>query len=104
MMKMSFSQTPDMSVVQEFVYQSVFSAEGTPDVPIDLSIFERVPTSVSRSHPGTPNVSDLELKKRETTAYERGLADARREMQAEVDRAAATARETLLESLKVFEN
>ena len=100
---MSFSQTPDMSVVQEFVYQSVFSVDGTPDVPIDMSIFERESSPASRPHAGTPNVSELELKKRETAAYERGLAAARSEMQAEVNRAATEARESLVDNLKTFE-
>jgi flagellar assembly protein FliH len=101
---MSSSQTPVTSPIQEFVYQNVFSADGTPDAPIDMSIFEREHPPISRPHPNPPNLSELELNKREAAAYERGIAAARGEMQAEADRAAVAAKEALLETLKTFEH
>jgi flagellar assembly protein FliH len=103
MMNMSFSQAPAPSAIQEFVYQSVFSADGTPDVPIDLSIFEHESPSMSQQHAGTPNISEIELKKREAAAYERGMAAGRNAMQAEAERATATAKDALAETLRTFE-
>src|SRR5258708_34300449 len=103
MMNMSFSQTPGTSPIQEFVYQNVFSADGTPDAPIDMSIFEREHPPVSRPRTGTPNLSEIELKKRESAAYERGVAASRGEMQAESDRTIAAAKDAMLKTLKIFE-
>src|SRR5258708_32908156 len=103
MMNMSSSQMPFTSAIQEFVYQNVFSADGTPDAPIDLSIFEREPQPLSRQEASTPNISEMELSKREASAYERGMAAAQSAMQAEVDRANAVAKDTLAEVLKTFE-
>ncbi len=100
---MSSSQVPFASAVQEFVYQNVFSPDGTPDAPIDLSIFERETQPPFRHEASTPNISELELAKREAAAYERGLAAARSAMQAEVDRATAAVKDTLAETLKTFE-
>src|SRR5258706_15640366 len=104
MMNMSSSQTPVTSPIQEFVYQNVFSVDGTPDAPIDMSIFEREHPPVFRPQPGTPNLSEIELNKREMAAYERGCAAARSEIQAEADRADVAAKEALLETLKTFEH
>ena len=100
---MSSSHAPDMSVVQEFVYQSVFSTDGTPDAPIDMGIFENESSPASRPHADAPNISELELKKREAAAYERGVAAARSEMQADADRATTAAKAILVENLKTFE-
>jgi flagellar assembly protein FliH len=104
MMNMSSSQTQGPSAIQEFVYQNVFNADGTQDAPIDVSIFERESRSTSRPEARTPSISEIELKKREAAAFERGRTAARTEMQAEADRVTAALKETLAETLKAFEH
>ena len=89
--------------VQDFVYQIMPGASGTPDVLVDPLIFggkdKLEPTQTSSA----PNLTEMELKKREAAAYEKGVADGRAAVQAEAERAITEVKQFVTENLKSFE-
>lgn len=87
--------------VQEFVYQTIPGLSGNPGIAADQQIFERDNNPVQVSSP--PDITEIELKKREAVAYEKGVADGRASVQAEAARAIAEARDFVTENLKSFE-
>ena len=89
--------------VQDFVYQIMPGASGTTDVLVDPLIFggkdKLEPTQTSSA----PNLTEMELKKREAAAYEKGVADGRAAVQAEAERAITEVKQFVTENLKSFE-
>lgn len=102
MMNLSSNQPSFPSTIQEFIYQNMPGGAATSSAPMDRSIFEP-----EQHMPGTPasqpNISEVELKKREAAAYERGLAAGQEQVQAGANRAIAEAKEFVAHSLKSFE-
>src|SRR5215470_12004068 len=103
MMSLSSSQTPFTPPVQELVYQNVAGSAGAPNAPVSLSIFEMDHPAAGRSQVLQPNLTEMELQKREAAAYERGVAAGRGAARAEAEAAIAAARNCVTENLKTFE-
>jgi flagellar assembly protein FliH len=89
--------------IQEFIYQNIPGTAGSADVPLDLSLFASDRLTATFGGAGMPNISEIELKKREAAAYELGMAAGRAAAQEEAERAIAEARQFVTESLKGFE-
>jgi flagellar assembly protein FliH len=101
-MNLSSNQLPFPSSIQEFVYQNIPGASAS-GAPMDNSIFESESKTQAIEQPGQPNISEVEIKKLETAAYERGLAAGHDQVQAEANRAIAEAKEFVAQNLKSFE-
>lgn len=95
------SSNTQHEAVQEFVYQIIPGQSGKPGVAADQQIFER--ESAPAQGPSPPNITEIELKKREAAAYEQGMAAGRAAVQAEAAHAVAEARNFVTENLKNFE-
>jgi flagellar assembly protein FliH len=91
--------------VQDFIYQIMPGVSGAPDISIDAQIFERKSKSASEleQSASTPNLAEIELKKREAAAYEQGVAAGRAAVQAEAERTIAEVKNFVTENLKSFE-
>ena len=100
---MSSNQTPFTPPVQEFIYQNVAGSTGAPVAPVDLGIFEMDRTVTGGQTLVQPNVTEIDLQKREAAAYERGVAVGRDAARAEAESAIAAARNCVTENLKTFE-
>jgi flagellar assembly protein FliH len=103
---MSFNQAP-FTPVQDFVYQNMIAPEAGVDVPLDRSIFgEDAQGTPAQGENSGPNVSALEMRRREQVAYQQGLAAGRDEMRAQADQAveqaSSQARQMVAESLQKF--
>lgn len=100
---MSSNHMQYVSGIQDFVYQIIPGASGTPGAAVDLQIFERNHHPESTQQASTPNLTEIELKKREAAAYEQGVTAGRAAVQAEAARAIAEAKDFVTENLKNFE-
>jgi len=98
---LSSSQAPYTPQVQDFVYQNMLAPEPPSDSLPEHSIFdvEGAATHAPKEE-SAPNVSDLELQRRDQVAYERGLAAGRAEMHGQVDMAREQARQAIAENLQ----
>lgn len=99
---MSSNPMQYMAGVQEFVYQTIPVAP-TAGGQVDEKIFEPQNQNAQVQQPASPNLSEIEIKKIEAAAYERGVAAGRASVLGEAERAIAEAREFVTESLKSFE-
>jgi flagellar assembly protein FliH len=99
------SNTQFASGVQEFIYQMIPGSSGAPGISVDPRIFGQNGPIATPSHPvaGTPNITEIELKKREAAAFEQGMAAGRAEVQGEAALAVAEARKFVTDTLKGFE-
>ena len=103
---MSSNQVP-FTPVQDFIYQNMIAPESGADVPLDRSIFvEETAGPSAQTENSGPNVSALEIQRREQAAFQQGLAAGREEtrIQAEqaVELATSQARQMVAESLQKF--
>ena len=95
------SNSQHETAVKEFVYQIIPGPSGKQGVTADQQIFDG--EAQSAPGPSPPNITEIELKKREAAAYEQGVAAGRASVQAEAAKAIAEARDFVTETLKNFE-
>ena len=100
---MSSNHTQYVAGIQDFIYQIIPGASGTLDAGVDPQIFERNSRPESTQQTSTPNLTEIELKKREAAAYEQGVAAGRAAVQAEAAQAIAEVKSFVTENLKNFE-
>lgn len=100
---MSSNHTQYVTGIQDFIYQIIPGASGTPDAAVDPQIFERNSKQESTQQASTPNLTEIELKKREAAAYEQGVAAGRAAVQAEAAQAIAEVKDFVTQNLKSFE-
>jgi flagellar assembly protein FliH len=103
MMNLSSNQVQYEAGIQDFVYQIIPGSGIMPNVAADRKIFEREGQTTATKQDAPPNITEIELQKREAAAYEKGVAAGRAAIQAEAARAIAEAREFVTENLKSFE-
>jgi flagellar assembly protein FliH len=89
--------------IQDFVYQIMPGASGAPDVSVDPLIFEGKDKPETTQMASAPNLTEMELKKREAAAYEQGVAAGRTAVQTEAERAIDEVKKFVTENLKSFE-
>jgi flagellar assembly protein FliH len=99
----NLSSNTQYEAIQEFVYQIIPGQSGKPGAAAaDQQIFEQG-AQPDQNHASPPNITEIELKKREAAAYEQGVAAGRASVQAEAARAIGEARDFVTETLKNFE-
>jgi flagellar assembly protein FliH len=103
MTNLSSNHTQYVAGIQDFIYQIIPGASGTPDAAVDPQIFERNGKPESTQQASTPNLTEIELKKREAAAYEQGVAAGRAAVQAEAAQAIAEVKDFVTQNLKSFE-
>jgi flagellar assembly protein FliH len=103
MTNLSSNHTQYVAGIQDFIYQIIPGASGMPDAGVDPQIFERNSKTESTQEASTPNLTEIELKKREAVAYEQGVAAGRAAVQAEAAQAIAEVKNFVTENLKNFE-
>lgn len=99
------SNTQVASAVQDFIYQAIPVSSGSAGVSVDPRIFglNNLIATPIQSSAATPNITELELKKREAAAFEQGMAAGRAAVQGDAALAVAEARKFVADTLKNFE-
>lgn len=99
------SNTQVASGIQDFIYQTIPMSSGASGVSIDPRIFGLNSSATTPTEPlaAAPNVTEMELKKREAAAFEQGMAAGRAEVQGQAALAVAEARKFVTDTMKNFE-
>jgi flagellar biosynthesis/type III secretory pathway protein FliH len=99
------SNTQVASGIQDFIYQTIPVSSGPSAASVDPRIFGLNNSATTPLQPSaaTPNITEIELKKREAAAFEQGMAAGRAEVQGQAALAVAEARKFVTDTLKNFE-